>query len=279
MFYLSAVPSVRAEQADKNKEVLAKIGKEVITRDSVDLRISGMPPEMQKNYVTAQQKQDYLDQLVRLKLLALEAKASGLDRDKAFTLRLQDTVNRVLAAEYLQKKVHQGINITDKDIEAWYKDHKEDFKKPDMVRAQHILVRIPSETKKEEDINAYLMKAQHIKNELDGGADFKTLAEKYSDDTGSKARGGELGFITRNRVVPEFAEAAFALKKNEISNPVKTAYGYHIIRVTDRIEESYKTLKEAEGDIRNLLQDNQRRALTEKEVDRLKKKYNVVYEN
>jgi peptidyl-prolyl cis-trans isomerase C len=279
VFFLAfGLSIVWAEQTKNDKEVLVKIGGEVITRADLELRISGMPPEMQKKYATKEQKKEYLDQLVRGKLLALEAKASGIDQEKIFSLRLQDTVNRTLANEYIQKNVYQVINVTDKDTEAWYNAHKDDFKNPAMVKAQHILVRVPPETTKIEDLNGYLMKAEHIKSELTGGASFEKLAEKYSDDVMSKMRGGDLGLITRKKVLPEFAEAAFALKKNEISKPVKTRSGYHIINVKDITESSHKTLKEAESEIRTLLLEKQRRTAIEREVERLKKKYKVVYD-
>jgi peptidyl-prolyl cis-trans isomerase C len=279
VFFLAfGLSAVWAEQAKNDKEILVRIGGEVITRADLELRISGMPPEMQKKYATKEQKKEYLDQLVRGKLLALEAKASGIDQEKIFSLRLQDTVNRTLANEYIQKNVYPVINVTEKDIEAWYNAHKDDFKNPAMVKAQHILVRVPPETTKIEDLNGYLMKAQHIKSELTGGASFESLAAKYSDDMMSKMKGGELGYITRKKMLPEFAEAAFAVKKNEISNPVRTASGYHIIRITDRIEESYKTLKGAESEIRTLLLEKKRKAAIEREVERLEKKYKVVYD-
>jgi peptidyl-prolyl cis-trans isomerase C len=279
LFFLAAGLSVTyAEQSKSDNEILVRIGKDVITQGELELRLSDMKPEVRKNYSTDQQKKEYLDQIVRGKLLALEAKAEKMDREKDLALRLQDAVNWVLANEYIKTRLFKGINVTDRDVDDYYQAHKDDFKKPATVRVQHILVKIPSETKKEEDINAYLMKAQHIKNELDGGADFKTAAAKYSDDVQSKRRGGDLGFISRKQVVPEFAEVAFNLKEGEVSNPIKTAYGYHIIKLTDRIEESQKTLKEASGEIGSLLKNQGQKAVIEKEVERLKKKYHVVYD-
>ncbi|HWI48745.1 MAG TPA: peptidylprolyl isomerase [Rummeliibacillus sp.] len=107
-----------------------------------------------------------------------------------------------------------GVKVSDAEMKAYYEEMKKE------VKASHILV-------------ADEKTAKEIKAKLDKGEDFATLAKKYSTDTGSQAAGGELGWFGPDKMVPEFTKAAYSLKKGEISEPVKTSYGYHIIKVED----------------------------------------------
>ncbi|EEB36389.1 PPIC-type PPIASE domain protein [Anaerococcus hydrogenalis DSM 7454] len=108
--------------------------------------------------------------------------------------------------------------VSDKDIKKYYDEHKDTLSQ---VKASHILV---------EDENT----AKEVKKKLDDGEDFAKLAKEYSKDTANSAKGGDLGYFTKDKMVKEFADKAFAMKKGEISDPVKTSYGYHIIKVEDK---------------------------------------------
>jgi len=123
-----------------------------------------------------------------------------------------------------------GVKVSDADMKAYYEEMKKELK------ASHILV-------------ADEKTAKEIKAKLDKGEDFATLAKKYSTDTGSKATGGELGWFGPDKMVPEFTKAAYTLKKGEISEPVKTSYGYHIIKLEDirdaKVTGSYEDNKAA----------------------------------
>ncbi len=138
--------------------------------------------------------------------------------------------------------------INKSDEKKFYDTHSSLFMKPAVVHARHILI-----ADKNGNYRAALKKAEWIYKKLKRGASFKKLAEKYSDDPGSKNRGGDLGYIARNQLVKPFADAAFSLKIGEISKPVKTRFGYHIIEVLGRKGESVQPFSKAEGKIRILL--------------------------
>lgn len=133
--------------------------------------------------------------------------------------------------------------MTDEEISTYYEENKDTFATPEQVRASHILV----ETKEEADA---------IKKELDEGADFATLAKEKSTDS-SAANGGDLGFFGKGDMVEEFEKAAFSMEINEISEPIKSDYGYHIIKKTDYKEATDPTLEDKKEEIRKLLVDQQ----------------------
>jgi peptidyl-prolyl cis-trans isomerase D len=121
------------------------------------------------------------------------------------------------------------VQIPETELRQYYEKNADRFSKPEQVHARHILLKL--EGKQEEDVKK---QAEDLVKQLRGGADFAALAQQYSDDPGSKTRGGDLGFFSRGRMVPEFENAAFSQKPNEIGDPVKTQFGYHIIQVLEK---------------------------------------------
>ncbi|WP_407407750.1 peptidylprolyl isomerase [Peribacillus sp.] len=135
-------------------------------------------------------------------------------------------LKRALRIGMLQEKAAiADINVKEAEVKEAYENYKPDLK------ARHILVK----DKKT---------AEEVKAKLDKGGDFAALAKEYSTDTGTAAKGGDLGWFSTGEMVPEFETAAAKLKKDEISKPVKSEFGYHIIQLQDKKEkESYKDMK------------------------------------
>lgn len=138
----------------------------------------------------------------------------------------EDDFKRALKLNMLQEKAAiADIKVTDKELREAYKNVKPE------INARHILV-------------ADEKTAKEVKAKLDKGEDFAKLAKQYSKDTGSAQKGGDLGWFGAGKMVPEFENAAYKLKKNEISAPIKSQYGYHIIQLLDKKEkESYEKMK------------------------------------
>jgi peptidyl-prolyl cis-trans isomerase C len=256
-------------------EVLAQIGKTVITKAEIDALIETLPPEFKVNVETTDQKKRFLDAYVQGNILAMEAKAQNIDKKKAMQTRIEYVVMGLLAQEYAKDVTAKAPKATDADIKKYFESHKAQFTTPAMVAAKHILVKVDAPAKPEEE-KAAKAKIEGIKKELDGGANFEKTAEKYSDDPTSKSKGGDLGLFPKERMPPEFAQTAFALKKGEISAPVKTPYGYHIIKVYDIKPENTLKLKDEIPRIRIQLENQARQDAMQKEIDRLKKKYAVT---
>jgi peptidyl-prolyl cis-trans isomerase D len=144
----------------------------------------------------------------------------------------------------------KDIKVSENEIKKYYNDNIDKYTVKEQVKAEHIL--IGTRNPKRTDAEAKKL-IQKIQSELKKGKKFEDLAKKYSDDKASAVKGGDLGFFTRDKMVKQFSDAAFALKKGEISEPVKSTYGYHIIKVTDRIEGKVDSLESVKKQILSLL--------------------------
>ncbi|RKL62529.1 peptidylprolyl isomerase [Thermoanaerobacteraceae bacterium SP2] len=155
-------------------------------------------------------------------------KQQGMDW-KSFEKLLQDQ----LIINNLKEKLTANVKVSDEDVKKYFDSNKDMFKLPSPeIRASHILV--PTEDE-----------ANKVLAEIKAGEDFAELAKKYSTDPGSKDKGGDLGYFGKGKMVPEFEKAAFALKQGEVSQPVKTQFGYHIIKVTgERTSLSFDDVKD-----------------------------------
>ena len=171
-----------------------------------------------------------------------ELKKMGIDEE---FLKFQFA--RDLANSNLQEKFEEDTKISENDMKKYYEDNKDDFY-TDTVTASHILIKTQddegnelSDTKKKEAKK----KAEEVLAKVKAGEDFAELAKEYSEDS-SASSGGDLGTFGRGQMVTEFEDAAFAMNAGEISDIVQTEYGYHIIKVTDRVnkQESYEDVKD-----------------------------------
>ena len=143
--------------------------------------------------------------------------------------------------------------VPEADVEKYYTDHATEFETPRQVRAAHLLVSVPQTGGSEAEDKARAKVADAIKR-VKAGQDFGKLAAEISEDPGSKTRGGELGWVKKGEMVPQFEEALFALKQGELTaEPVRTPFGYHAIKVFEIKDESRKPLREVAPSIRERL--------------------------
>ncbi|MBI3457623.1 MAG: peptidyl-prolyl cis-trans isomerase [Candidatus Rokubacteria bacterium] len=154
--------------------------------------------------------------------------------------------------------------VTDADVEAAYQERRQEFEQPERRRVAHILIGVPSVggSAAEEAARA---KAEAARERVRGGADFAQVAREVSEDPATAPRGGELGFVARGELLAPFAEVAFSLKPGEVGGPVRTAFGYHVVKVLEAVPGSKKELKEVAASLRaTLVAERQIRALREK---------------
>lgn len=206
-------------------------------------------------------KAQMLNRLIQIQILLQKAtdadKAEGKKKADAQLATLltragsQETFNRQLSAvgmtpDELRVKVSQeatatatltrelGVNVTDAEVKEYYDSHPTDFEQPESMHAQHILLLTINPTTRaplpDDQTKAKRQQIDDILKKVKAGEDFSKLAGQYSEDPGSKDKGGELPPFSHGDMVPEFEAAAFALKTNGVSDVVTTAYGYHIIK-------------------------------------------------
>ncbi len=147
--------------------------------------------------------------------------------------------------------VRSSMNVTDQDLQQYYNEHLSDFRVPERVKVAHILFKTTGKSPAE--IAKIAAKAQEVLTQIRGGADFAAMAKKYSEDT-TGANGGEIGWIGRGQTVKEFEDAAFAMKPGEISNLIRTTYGFHIIKVEDKQTAHLQSFDEVKDSIRAQLE-------------------------
>lgn len=219
----------------------------------------------------AEKKREVVEILIGEVLIEQETKRteSALEGDPEFSKELEEKLSTKALRLLYDDEVGARAEVTDEDIEKYYNENKEIYKLRETIAASHILIRpqidsvdakVPRKLRKAEQ--KAKKKALAILKELKEGADFVELAKSQSQDEASKNRGGNLGIFGRGRMLPEFEEVAFALPLGELSDPVKTEFGYHIIKVTQHNPERYKPL---DIEVRNQIR-RQERTRREREV-------------
>jgi peptidyl-prolyl cis-trans isomerase D len=170
-------------------------------------------------------------------------------------------------------KIESGVQITHDELQAYYNQHRDQYRVAEQAKVSHILIKTPlpgpDGKVDEKGVVEAQRRAEDLLKQLKGGAKFEDLAKKYSEDPGSAKEGGSLGWIGKGRTVPEFEKAAFSLPKGQISDLVKSSYGFHIIRVDDRQDAHMKTLDEVKGEIEPILKQQKTQQIAQKQAEDL----------
>ncbi len=172
-------------------------------------------------------------------------------------------------------KAEAGVQVTPDDLRAYYDQHRDQYRTPDQVKVSHILIKTPlpgpDGKVDEKGVAEAQRRAEDLLKQLKAGAKLEDLAKKYSEDPGSAKQGGSLGWIGKGQTVPEFEKAAFSLPKGQISDLVKSSYGFHIIRVDDKQDAHVKTLDEVKAEIEPILKHQKAQQIAQKQADALLK--------
>lgn len=165
------------------------------------------------------------------------------------------------------------LQVRQEDLQSYYNQHQDQYRVPEEVKVSHILIKTPPAgpdgKTDEKAVGEARQKAEDVLKQLKAGGKFEDLAKKYSDDPGSAKQGGELGWIGRGRTVAEFEKAAFGLAKGQLSDLVKSSYGFHIIRSEDKHDAHVKTLDEVKAEIEPLIRQQKATKVMEAEGNAL----------
>ncbi|MDD5153997.1 MAG: peptidylprolyl isomerase [Desulfovibrionales bacterium] len=200
--------------------VVAEIGEERITLNQLDRAIERLPLPYQERFKTEEGRKYVLDDLITTVLLSREAERLKLDQKPEIKEQLEGIKKRILSAGLLRAEMAKEPVPGEKESRQYYESHKEQFTEPEKVRMRQIVVRTAEE-------------GQDIIKALREGHDFVQMAKEKSVDP-SKANGGYIGWVGRDRMKPDFAETIFKLGKGEFSAPMPTAKGYVIILIEDK---------------------------------------------
>lgn len=249
--FLVSLSGLDCERREKPPTVVAKVGGNVLTLEEVNEQI---PPDYY-GVVTREQKEELVRRWIDTEVLYHEALRRGLHKEEKIKRMIKRMKTELLAAELVERELNDNTAVTDEELESYYSSHKEEFARdhPE-VRAKHLLVG----TRKE---------AWKVRRRLVRGESFEDLLKE------GPIEGGDLGYFSMDDVPSEIAKVAFSLREGEISKPVKTDLGYHIIQVLDSEGEgTLRPLKMVKGEIVDKLATIKQRKHLEELLKRLKKK-------
>ena len=287
-------------------EIVASVDAYSITRDELEQAVRSA--EIQAGQALPAQFRDQvyravLDRLVAFHLLLQESETrsivvddavidaridtirSGFPDKEAFEAQLErwDTSLSILRGEaqrdllverVLESAVLASLEIDPESVRAFYEQHPEQFTQPGGVRARHILIGVSPDAAEPDRAEAR-DRARRLRVDAEGVADFETLAREHSDDPGSAANGGDLGLVVEGQTVAAFETALFALDPGELSDVVETPFGFHVIQMVERQDDSIVPFEEASGPIGNLLLQQEQQTRTAAFIEELKARHDV----
>lgn len=284
-----------------------------MNKASVESTIGGAEGWEQKDQSGQTYKDKYktlvLDQMINTELLAQNAEKEGIKvTDKEIQSSYNDLKTYVNSDEQIKKsaedlgisddflkeqaklslliqksqeKFYSEEKVSDSEMKKYYDEHIDEYKK-DEVEASHILIKTTDDQNKplpEAEQKKAKEKAEKVLKEVKAGGDFAELAKKYSQDPGSAEQGGSLGTFGKGMMVKEFEDAAFGMEPGQVSNLVKTNFGYHIIKVTDRIKETTSFDEAKEGIKEEILKNKYGEKIAELQKKAKIEKFDKVIES
>ncbi len=244
------------EKKAETKDIIASVDGEDITAETFRQELAVISPHYEA--MTDSDKMQFLEALINKQLLLAEARTRGLDDDEEVNGLVQRLKEEIMIQELIDREVGGKARVGDGEIEEYYLKNQSKYTEPPRLRARHILV------------DSELLAAK-VLSDLNQGKDFGRLAMEYSLDVPTKMKGGDLGYFHPGTLLAEFENACAALAIGEISDPVKTDLGYHIIEVLDRQEARVRPLAEVREEIKSELFVDKEIAVYDSLLQELKK--------
>lgn len=248
------------KEKNMSNKILAVVNGRNITEDDLNRALLRFPKDRQQYFLTDDGKKQLLNQIISFELFYNYGKDNKLDEDEKFLSMLENAKKELLTQTAIDD-VLSKVSVTDKEAEDYYKANINLFKTKESVKAKHILVDT-------------LEKAKELKTKVENGMPFEEAAKKYSSCP-SNVRGGDLGTFTRGQMVPEFEDEAFKLEIGKISDPVKTQFGYHLIKVEQKNKPEIRPFKSVAQAIKNRLVQERQNYEYMKFAQKLKDQYPV----
>jgi peptidyl-prolyl cis-trans isomerase C len=262
VFLIVSLVACSKKETAQNGPYLAKVDGAPITKADFDREIQSLPDYAKQMFEGPGGREKFLDEVIKKEILYQEALKQGIDKSPEFIRKMEDAKKMTLISGLLEQEIMSKSQVTDKEIRDYYDQHKNEFTTTSQIRASHILVKTEAE-------------AEKVLERLKKGENFEEIARKVSIDKASAKNGGDIGYFSRGQIVPEFEKAAASLKIGEISGPVKTQFGYHIIKVTDKKTGPVAEFDRVKEIIAQKLTGEKQKEAFDSYIEGLRKKYKV----
>jgi len=252
---LVTVNGVKISQQDVETELM----------NATQGRFNQVPADKQ-----AQFRKQVLQQLITKELIFDDAKKTGILKSKDFKTefaKIQKRIEKDLAIQVWQKRELDKIKVSNKDLKDYYNKNKEEFNEKESVHARHILV------KTEDEAEAITSKLESLKGDALKTKFIELAKAKSTGPSGPK--GGDLGYFANGQMVPEFNAKVFSMKVGEVSEPVKTEYGYHVIYLEDKKAKKTRAFSEVKSFIEQRLKMEKFKTVMKSKMDALQKKATI----
>ena len=237
--------------------ILASFGGQTITLGE----FNQLWEEVPKEYKLQLDKSMVLDQVISEKLLIQEAKNMGLEKDNDVLEQIKKMTEQILVQVLIEREILDKVDVNDEEISEYYEENKVSFTEKEQIHLYNILLESEEE-------------AQDILEQLKAGGDFSEITKEKSTGP-SAAQGGDLGYLTKGTIIPEIEEVVFALEVEELSEVVKTDFGFHILKITEKKPETVKALEEVKEEIIQTLLPTKQKEAFDNLLEELKGKVEI----
>jgi len=237
--------------------ILASFGEQTITLGEFNQVWEQVP----EDYKLQLDKSMVLDQVISEKLLIQEAKNMGLEKDNDVLEQIEKMTEQILVQALLQREILDKVDVNDEEVSEYYEQNKDSFTEKEQIHLYNILLESEEE-------------AQDILEQLKTGGDFIEIAKEKSTGP-SAAQGGDLGYLSKGSLIPEIEDEVFTLEVGGLSGVVKTDFGFHILKITEKKPETVKALEEVKEDIIQTLLPTKQKEAFDNLLEELKGKVEI----
>ena len=258
-------------QTKDESNVIMVVGNEKLTEYELQEKIDALPAQYKDYSKSEKGRKALIEEISIRKILKQEAKKIGIEETESYKKDLENVKEDLLINHVVNKKIIEGVKLTDTELRSEYEKNKENYKRLEQVKAAHILINVSNDMTEIQKQEAK-KRAEKILREVTP-TNFNEMAKKYSEGPTSE-NGGELGWFDKNSMVKEFADAAFTGIPEKIYGAVvQTQFGYHIIYIEDKKEAGYLDFEDVKSSLEKELLNRKRAEEYEVWIEKLKKEY------
>ncbi|MBO4710893.1 peptidylprolyl isomerase [bacterium] len=264
-------------------KTIAEFGGVKLSEKYMKTYVDNLNDYLKARYNTPERKEELMSKVVEGELVAMKAIKDGALDDPILISQIKTTIARYYSGTKMKLQIEENLKVSEDEMKKYYEEKKDTFNTPAKVKASHILIKITDSRDKEAARKlAEKVAAEAEKSAKETGS-FAKLVEKYSEDEGSKKRGGDLGYFQRTEeggnMVQEFSDGAFALQNiGDISKPVESQFGFHVIKLTGKKDKVEKTFEDVKINIENTLKTEKRKTSYEDMIEQYKKELGLKFD-